>query len=349
MIPDQNPDPEFNVGATHASPFSNVSLFSSSVSFPLAIAMLLISASATAQKLDKVREDVREGGSGSPGEDDGQREDQAPYWGDGTDVEDYQNPSTCPPDDPYCEETTATEILFGYVFGFAFWIPHVIAEGDAPREGWFAGYPYRGDNEGYMVFAEVPRPTPEVETTDEGDILIGEGDELITPRPLGSSPLAVRLAAEYGHDLGSTFKPWAGFLLSTKWRFGLESGATLLIEDLGGDEYDRLGIADINLIYRFAQHEHVVMRTGLGGRMMVDEGRVDGGFNWTYGFDVFPVQPIIFSTSIDLGNIMLAFFMHFRAHLGVNLWAIEAYAGWDVMLIGDVTFHGPIVGLRAWF
>jgi hypothetical protein len=320
------------------------------ITFPLAFASLLFASATHAQKLDKVRDEVREGGSSSDGQDDGPPNDQAPYWGDGTDVEDYQNPTVCPPDDPHCGgETEAAEILFGYVFGFAFWIPHVVTEGEEPRPGWFAGFPYRDDNEGYMVFSEVQRPVPQVETTEDGDILIGEGDELITPQPSGTRPLAVRLAAEYGHDLESTYRPWAQFMLSTKWRFGLEAGATAFIEDLGDDSYDRLGVADINLIFRFAQHEHFLMRTGAGGRMLVDSGRVDGGFNWTYGFDIFPVQPIIFSTSLDLGNIMRAFFVHFRAHLGVNLWAIEVYAGWDVMLIGDVTFHGPILGLRAWF
>jgi len=316
--------------------------------FPLAIAIAVVPTTSLAQKLDKVREEVHGGGAGSKGEQDGPPEDQTPYWGDGKNVEDYQQPSTCPADDPYCEEPGGAEILFGYALGFAFYLPHVIAEGEEPRPGWFAGYPYSGDNEGYMVFAEVPRPTPQVETTDDGDILIGDGDELVTPQPLGASPLAARLAAEYGHDLESTHKPWADFLLSTRWRIGLEAGATLLVEELPGGDLDRLGLADINVIFRFAQHEHVVMRTGLGGRMLVDGGDVDGGFNWKYAFDVFPVQPLIFSASIDLGNVLWAFLLHFRAHLGVNLWAIEAYAGWDVILIGDVTFHGPIVGLRAW-
>lgn len=309
---------------------------------------MLASAFAHAQKLDQVREEVREGGSGDEG-DEGGRDDQAPYWGDGSDVEDYQQTTTCPPNDPYCEEAGGAEILFGYIFGFAFWVPHVIAEGEHSRPGWFAIYPYQADNEGYMVFAEVPRPTPQVETTDDGDILIGEGDEVVMPQPPSTSPVAVRLSAEYGHDLENTYKPWANFMLSTRWRFGLESGWTWFVEELPDGSHDQLGIVDINLIFRFAQHEHVLMRTGLGGRMMVDNGQIDGGFNWSYGFDVFPAQPMILSASIDLGNIWKAFFLHGRAHLGVALWAIEAYAGWDVMLIGDVTFHGPIIGLRAWF
>jgi hypothetical protein len=330
------------------------------------LAVALASAGAHAQKLDKTRDEVREGGSGSGSKDQGAPNDQAPYWGDGTDVEDYQQATTCPPDDPYCEEASGAEILLGYCFGFAFWLPHALIEGDEPRPAWFPGYPYRGDNEGYMVFAEVPRPTPQVETTADGDILIGEGDEVIMPQPERSSPVALRLAVEYSHDLETVFKPWANLLFSTRWRFGLESGWAWLIEDRIDGTQDQLGIGDINLIFRFTQHEHVQMRTGAGVRLMIDkigsdqqrpddlpdadrETRVDAGFNWTYGFDLFPVQPLIFSASIDLGNLRRAFFVHGRAHLGVAIWAVEIYAGWDVTQIGDVTLHGPLIGLRAWF
>jgi hypothetical protein len=326
----------------------------------LALFFSFAAANVQAQKLDQAREEVRGGGdSGSKDDGDSSGSDQAPYWGDGTDVGDYQTASACPPDDPDCGESDALEILFGYGLGFAFWLPHTVAEGEEPRAGWFPGYPYRGKNKGYMVFSEVARPVPQVETTSDGDLLIGEGDELIMPQPERTSPVALRIAAEYSHDLETVYKPWANLLLSTRWRFGLESGWTWYVEDLGTGELDQLTIGDANLIFRFAQHEHVQMRTGAGVRLMIDREAVDAGFNWTYGFDLFPAQPLIFSSSVDLGSLGRAFFVHFRAHIGIGIWALEVYAGWDLThiagvdssgrLTDGVTFHGPMLGLRSWF
>ncbi|MFO8070925.1 MAG: hypothetical protein R6V85_03525 [Polyangia bacterium] len=303
-------------------------------------------------KLDEVREEVREpSGEGRDPDQGGAAE--TPYWGDGHHIEDYEGSYACPPGDPNCQtgsETDAAEVLLGYGLGFLFWLPHVIIEGPDPRDGWFAGPPYSGGKRGHMRFEPWFQDEPRAETTEKGDLLIGAGEEPGDDGGRTARPLSLRLSAEYGHDIDDLYKPSAELLLSTSLRFGLQGGVTWFREETV-DGVDQLLVWDANAIFRFAQHEAVEMRSGIGARLMHDfqaAARIDAGFNFTYGLDIFPVDPLVLSASIDLGNLGYAFVAHGRGQIGVTRWGVEIYAGWDAMWIGKVPLHGPILGLRGW-
>ena len=136
--------------------------------------------------------------------------------------------------------------------------------------------------------------------------------------------------------------------MDTFFRFGLEAGWTQLVERLDEGPLDSLAIGDVNLTFRIAQHRMVQMRIGLGWRYMADQQGAEHGFNYSLAFDIFPVRPLVISESFDIGMLGEAFFLHNRTSLGFALGPVELFAGYDVMLIGPVLFHGPLSGLRLW-
>jgi hypothetical protein len=312
----------------------------------LVLAALLAPATGRAGgKLDKARDEVRTPPSASKPDD--QAAAQAPYDGDGHSLDDCTSGDACPPDDPDCRRD-GWGVLIGYTIGALFYLPHLIVEGPDPRDGWFGGPPYMDGRRGHMVFSRPPWiPPPPPATTPEGDLLIAPVPPPEAPTPPGVSPLALTLSAEYGHDLDALYKPAAYAMVSTSFRLGLESGWTWFTEETVAGE-DWLVAGDINLIWRFAQAETVEWYSGAGVRLMADEAGWNAGFNFTYGLDAFPVDPLVLSASIDLGNLGWAFVVHGRAHLGVTRFGFELFAGWDVLAIGEVVFQGPLLGLRGW-
>lgn len=156
------------------------------------------------------------------------------------------------------------------------------------------------------------------------------------------------MAGEYCYDLDGLHRPSIYGLLEGKNRFGLESGWSTFFEPLDDGSLDYLTIGDLNITYRFAQGRNTQFRAGIGGRVMTDGENSTGGFNFTYGMDVFPQKTVVFSLTGDLGNLGKAFLVHGRIQLGAAVWCLEPYVAYDVMAIGDVIFHGPVVGLRFW-
>ena len=314
----------------------------------VAFAIILAPFAVHAGKLQNVKDQVR----GSGGESGKSSESSG---GGSSSSDDVQTPydvnQSCSPDDPFCEEP-ASEDAIDWLYFALFWHgPHVLIEGDEYYDynGYFLRAPYWDDGEGYMSMATwVPGPQIEVETTQDGDYLIGPSTVTQTV-PARSRSAALRLTAEYGHDMENVHKPSVYALLSTRWRFGLESGWTYFREQSENQAIaDQLYIGDINVIHRFAQSENIQMRSGMGLRLMPGEDRVDLGFNFTYGMDIYPTNPLVFSAGVDIGNLGMAFLLHWRAHMGVVFWGLEIFAGGDGWLIGDVSISGLSGGLRLW-
>lgn len=101
--------------------------------------------------------------------------------------------------------------------------------------------------------------------------------------------------------------------------------------------------------YRFVQNEWFVMHTGLGARFLVDHGHDRGGFNFLYGFDVFPAKPVHLFGDFDGGTLGHAGVVRLRGGVGVNWTHFELFAGYDFLRIGRVNLQGPMAGLRLWF
>ncbi len=312
-------------------------------------AIILASFASHAGKLKNVKDQVR-GSSGGSGKSSNSGGD-----GSSSSSDDGQTPydvnQACPPDNPFCEEP-ANDDGFAWLYMAVLWhVPHILIEGDEDYDcnGYFLRAPYWDDGKGYMSMSSWrPGPQIEVETTQDGDYLIGPSTVTRTV-PARSRSAALRLTAEYGHDFENVHKPSGYALLSTRWRFGLESGWTYFREQSENQAIaDQLYIGDINAIYRFVQIENIQMRSGIGLRLMPGDDRVDLGFNFTYGMDIYPTNPLVFSAGVDIGNLGMAFLLHWRAHVGVVFWGLEIFAGGDGWLIGDVSIAGLSGGLRIW-
>jgi hypothetical protein len=72
-------------------------------------------------------------------------------------------------------------------------------------------------------------------------------------------------------------------------------------------------------------------------------------FDFLYSADVFPIEPVVISASIDLGNLDNAFVIHGRGTIGWQIDRFELFVGYDFLRIGAVNLQGPLAGLRLWF
>jgi hypothetical protein len=223
--------------------------------------------------------------------------------------------------DDECDDGLGELLLFAVVAPF--WGPPVLIGDDYSQSGCFAHFPYQ-HGEGYMQ--------------------IGAG---LADQP--AYAWAVRGRAEYGTDFRHL--EWTGgqLLLDTSPRWGLESDFRHVREDVPPGRFDSLWLGDANIVFRFAQSEFLVMRTGLGVNILSDPFDTNAGFNFTYGGDFFPYRPWIVSGELDLGTLGHATVVHFRGTLGANLGMTEAFLGYDYYDIGPTQVAGLVAGLRLWY
>jgi hypothetical protein len=158
-----------------------------------------------------------------------------------------------------------------------------------------------------------------------------------------------RMRLEYADEFDAVDRVGGGLLLEHESRLGFDFEANWLRERLAGGGHDRLWLGDANLVFRFAQCEKMQWRSGLGANWMNDERRTDLGFNFTYGFDLFPVRPWVVSTEIDWGTLGTAGLFRFRTTGGLVVGRFEAYTGYEYLDIGRTQTNSLLGGVRLWF
>ncbi len=306
--------------------------------------------SSIAGKIDKTRKTVKQGSGRAS-------KDNSSSGGSDTSSGDH---STNPPG-PEIESSKGGLWVAGGIFcftiGLPFCTPHWALEGPIfinpkKNKGHFFNYPYAVEKAGHMEVVKASRSKPKL--APDGDIImdpIQDPDPVIEfESPFGMSNLTASIAPEYSYDFDNVHRPSIYAMFDTSIRLGLETGWNFLLEPLDGDELDSLVIGDINGTFRFAQSNRAEFKAGIGARLMFDGGKYSAiGFNFTYGFSVFPIKPMVFSASVDLGNLGMAFTVHGRVSVGVSLLGWEPYIGYDVLFIEPIVFHGPTAGLRKWF
>ncbi len=225
--------------------------------------------------------------------------------------------------DDSCDDSGGWGELLLFAVVAPFWGPPVWAGDGYTETGYFAHFPYQ-HNDGYM---------------------------LIGPAVADGEPYrwAFRGRAEYGTDFGDI--EWTGghVLLDTSSRWGLESDFRHVHEQAPPARYDALWLGDANIVFRFAQSEYLVMRTGLGFNFLSDPAGSNFGFNFTYGGDYFPIRPWIFSGELDLGVLGHANVFHFRGTVGVSFGLAEAFIGYDYYDVGPTQLAGLVAGVRLWY
>ncbi len=216
--------------------------------------------------------------------------------------------------------------LFGPVvfvmIGAPFILPHVLLDDDLTDDAAFPDFPY-DDVPGHLVIF------PEI----QNDYRWWSG----------------RLTGQYGDDFDGISHVGGRLQLDTAFRVGLDSEWNYRREELGFAPDDRLWTGDANLVFRFAQSETVEFRAGLGANWLHDDSETNYGFNFTYGADIFPVEPWIISSTIDWGKVGSAELFHFRGTVGWIYEGAEIFTGFDHFRIGGAKINGLIAGVRVWF
>jgi hypothetical protein len=213
-------------------------------------------------------------------------------------------------------------VLTGATVTSPFWGPPYCLSDDYSVAGYFPSFPYANGNRGYLM--------------------INEG----TGRP---RRWAARVRSEYSDAFDDMSRIGGQLLVSTTSRWGLDTEMNYLQERFDGGRYDHLWLGDCNVVYRFAQSERMEWRTGIGFNWLDDPIDTDFGFNFTYGFDIYPIRPLVLSTELDWGTLGSAEAFHFRTTAGAVIHGLEAYFGYEYRDIDRFHFNGLIAGVRLWF
>ncbi len=238
-------------------------------------------------------------------------------------------PSTTPNNDAF-EPPDDSESFIGQTLGpillAPFWLPHTALNDDFERDGYFPFYPYADHFNGYMhrePLSDYPNFVPR--------------------------EVAGRLSLDYGDNFDDLQRFSGQVLLETSARFGIEARGNYYREHFPCGCVDDLFVGHFDVFYRFAQHEKVQMYAGLGANMFDDRYKNRWGFNFTYGADYFPCQPLVLSSVMDLGTLGDAGLFHLRGTVGVMLNRWEIFTGYDYLNIGGTALQGPLAGVRLWF
>jgi hypothetical protein len=212
----------------------------------------------------------------------------------------------------------------------------------------FARYPYADGAPGSLLEG---RPT---QALLDRDIVVDAGQPPVVPpspdhaeQPIARKPFALELGAEaaIGVDedvVRSGFHARAEF----PYRLGLDTSWSWYRE-LNGS-HDQLGLGREHLNLRFAESSHVEFWTGIGAQHLVDSRGLVNGFDATWAFQAFPVNPLVMAAEGSLGSLGSAFAPGVRGELGFMLNRFEVAMGYEQRWVGGVGLGGPFVSLTAW-
>ncbi len=214
-----------------------------------------------------------------------------------------------------------------------FWLPYLLLQDNLFNPTCFPGHPYAAD---YIRFLE---PGPVRSQNNDRSLF----------DPERFKPWSLRLAVEDGHDFDRLNRLGGRLAFDTSCRFGLTTNWNYLHEQVPGGPGDDAVLGDVNLTFRFAQANWVQLHAGLGARLLSDRQMTRAGFNFLYSADFFPIDPLVLSAQVDLGNLGSAFVIHARGTAGWQIGRFELFGGYDFLRIGSVNIQGPLAGVRLWF
>ena len=153
-------------------------------------------------------------------------------------------------------------------------VPHDAWDAGSKIDVRFSPFPYADPKTRYVVLDRTPDGKPSYyDLTD-------------------TQWWSVRASAEAGSNFDGLDRVGLRLFLDTNTRFGLKSDWDWYSEKMACGCRETLWIGDVTGTYRFVQNEGVLMTTGLGARFSLDHGHDHGGFNFLYGFDLFPAKPV---------------------------------------------------------
>lgn len=212
--------------------------------------------------------------------------------------------------------------LFALGITSPWWIPPIALADNSAESGKFLSTPYQNNHHGLM----------DIEPFGE----------------FNSQQVQFRFLADYGSDFSGLTRIGGQFKVDTASRLGFETSWNQFQEDLGTTT-DELWLGDANITWRFAQNEAMQFHTGVGLNWLNDASNTDTGFNFTYGFDLFPVKPWVFRGTMDLGRLGDTSRVHFRGDVGLVWKHFEIFTGYNFERISNVNLQGVSAGIQFRF
>jgi hypothetical protein len=179
--------------------------------------------------------------------------------------------------------------------------------------------------------------------------------ELMSPEQVAAQQRARRFSAhvelEGGYVLGNVLTGSVAARAQLPARLSLEGRLSYWEDLLASPREQALG-GTAHIAYRFAQGRGVAFRTGLGLRVFTLH-TPELGIDFLYGVDVFGKRPILAHLELHAGALHQSFAGQVRLSLGVQIWKLELYAGYDHQVVASrgqrARLSGPLLGVRAWF
>ncbi len=236
-----------------------------------------------------------------------------------------------------------------YVAASPWIVPHSAVEEKRPpgaaERVRFAPYPYADGAAGSLVERRPEHALLERDVAvDAGPPVVAPGDDA---QPISRKPVALELGAEAAIGVDEDVVR-SGFHVRAQFpsRLGLDTSWSWYRE-LNGSR-DQLGLGREHLNLRFAESTHVAFWTGLGPQHLVDSRGWVHGFDVTWAFQAFPVNPLVIAAEGSLGMLGNAFAPGVRGELGFMLNRFEVSAGYEERWVGGIGLGGPFVSLTAW-
>lgn len=160
---------------------------------------------------------------------------------------------------------------------------------------------------------------------------------------------SARAQVEYGTNFGDLQSVGTRMMVDLPvLRTSLDASWTSYHEDLPAGGTDQLALGDANLVWRFVQNPRTHWRSGIGINWLTG-GEDDLGFNFTYGFDVLPIHPVVWSNELDLGTLGHATLLRLRTTIGAQWREGELYTGFEYVDIDHAHLPTLLVGFRYWW
>jgi|GEM_PF-3502197 len=216
--------------------------------------------------------------------------------------------------------------IFGELFGgiilytiiSPYYLPYKVFDDGYDSPLYFHPYPYCANEKGYM--------------TDISDLKVTAFD----------------LSGEYKIYKDDVYGIGLHFKARTSFRFEVHADYTFLEEKLSNGTTDSLNLGNVNVLYRFAQNNYLLMHSGVGLNILHDK-EDKYGFNYNYSLEIYPIKPMYFSIGLDWGRLGSSNVVRFRAMMGVCYQAFELDVGFESYKIGDVNLEGVVFGFKVYF
>jgi hypothetical protein len=126
-------------------------------------------------------------------------------------------------------------------------------------------------------------------------------------------------------------------------------GEVNYISDLSvNGKIDKMYLGNANILFRFAQNQYLLMRSGLGVNAFLSKEDSYHLF-YSYSVDVYPIKPLYCSARIDLGLIGRTSFFRLRTGIGLLHKRLEVNGGVEMYHIGRDSLIGFYMGAKLYF